>query len=190
MKRGKLIVFSGPSGSGKTTLVKSVLQQNLPIQFSISATSRNPREGEVNGKEYHFLTLEQFKKKIAKDEFVEYEEVYPKKFYGTLKSEVYRIWNNGNHVIFDIDVFGGLKIKNKFPEETLTIFIHPPNVETLEKRLENRKTEDESSLKERLSKVKLELKTASKFDFTVVNNKLDLTIKEAIEKVENFLALK
>ncbi len=189
MKRGKLIVFSGPSGSGKTTLVKSVLQKKMPIEFSVSATSRDPRGIEIDGREYYFLTLENFKKKIENDEFIEYEEVYPNKFYGTLKSEIYRIWNNGNHVIFDIDVFGGLKIKNKFQEETLTVFVQPQDIVALEKRLQKRETDDDSSLKERLSKAKLELETAPKFDFTIVNDNLELSIKAAITKVENFLGL-
>ena len=161
----------------------------MPIEFSISATSRNPRGIEINGKEYYFLTLEDFKKKIENDEFIEYEEVYPNTFYGTLKSELYRIWNNGNHIIFDIDVFGGLKIKNKFQEETLTVFVQPPDIETLEKRLQKRETDNDSSLKERLSKAKLELGTASKFDFIIINDKLDSSIKETVKKVKKFLSL-
>jgi len=187
LKKRKLIVFSGPSGSGKTTLVKLILQKKTGIEFSISATSRNPRGGEINGKEYYFLTLDEFKRKINGDQFVEYEEVYPNKFYGTLKSEVNRIWDNGHHVIFDIDVFGGLKIKNTFPKETISIFIQPPNLKTLEERLRKRKTDDESSLKERLLKAKQEIEIASKFDFIIINNKIEESCKSAIKRVEEFL---
>ena len=187
MKKRKLIVFSGPSGSGKTTLVKSILQKKISVEFSISATSRNPRGDEINGREYYFLNLKEFKNKIDDDQFVEYEEVYTNKFYGTLKSEVNRIWNNGNHVIFDIDVFGGLKIKNKFPKETIAIFVQPPDLKTLEKRLRKRKTDNDSSLKERLSKAELEIKSASKFDFIIINNEIEFSIKSAIKKVEEFL---
>ncbi len=187
MKKRKLIVFSGPSGSGKTTLVKSILQKKIGVEFSISATSRNPRGDEINGREYYFLNLKEFKNKIDDDQFVEYEEVYTNKFYGTLKSEVNRIWNNGNHVIFDIDVFGGLKIKNKFPKETIAIFVQPPDLKTLEKRLRKRKTDNDSSLKERLSKAELEMESASKFDFIIINNKIEFSIKSAIKKVEEFL---
>ena len=187
MKKRKLIVFSGPSGSGKTTLVKSILQKKISVEFSISATSRNPRGDEINGREYYFLNLKEFKNKIDDDQFVEYEEVYTNKFYGTLKSEVNRIWDNGNHVIFDIDVFGGLKIKNKFPKETIAIFVQPPDLKTLEKRLRKRKTDNDSSLKERLSKAELGIKSASKFDFIIINNEIEFSIKSAIKKVEEFL---
>ena len=187
MKKRKLIVFSGPSGSGKTTLVKSILQKKTGIEFSISATSRNPRGNEINEKDYYFLTPDEFKRKIENDQFVEYEEVYPNKFYGTLKSEVNRIWGNGCHVIFDIDVFGGLKIKNKFPDETIAIFVKPPNLKTLEERLRKRKTENESSLKERLLKAKMEIEIASKFDFIIVNKEIEKSIKSAIKKVDEFL---
>ena len=133
METGKLFVFSAPSGSGKTTLVRHLLLQNLPLGFSISATSRAPRGEEKNGKDYYFLSEEEFRQKIEEDAFIEYEEVYKGAFYGTLRSEVERLWAEGKNVLFDIDVIGGLNVKEQYPEETLAIFIQPPSLEELEK---------------------------------------------------------
>lgn len=132
---GKLFIFSAPSGSGKTTIVRTLLEKDLNLEFSISATSRSKRENETDGKDYYFLSADDFKEKIDKDEFVEWEEVYENRFYGTLKSELERIWNQGKHVIFDVDVVGGLNIKKKYPDKALSIFIMPPSIEELEKRL-------------------------------------------------------
>lgn len=187
MKKGKLIVFSAPSGSGKTTLVKALLQKNLPLSFSISATSRKPRAGEIDGKDYYFLSAEDFKDKIDREEFVEFEEVYADQYYGTLKSEIKRNWEAGKHVIFDIDVVGGLNIKSQYPEETLALFIQPPNKAVLEERLRSRGTESEAAMQERIAKAEKELEAAPKFDSIVINNDLDLAIKEVCEKAEHFL---
>ena len=150
---GKLIVFSAPSGAGKTTIVHHLLNQNLGLEFSISACSRSKRKNEINGKDYYFLSTEEFKHKISNNEFVEWEEVYHDNFYGTLKAELERIWNNGHHVIFDVDVIGGLNIKNSYPKETLAIFVQPPSVEELRSRLYKRSTDSQQNIEKRISKV-------------------------------------
>ena len=187
MKKGKLIVVSAPSGSGKTTLVQSLLSQNLPLSFSISATSRLPRGKEQDGVDYHFLELDDFKKKIEANAFIEYEEVYPEKFYGTLRSELEKKWSKGQHIIFDVDVVGGLNIKSQYPDQTLAIFIQPPGLEVLEKRLCTRGTESEALMQERLSKAKVEMESASKFDVVVVNDDLESAKKEFSDRVKAFL---
>jgi guanylate kinase len=188
MKNGKLIVFSAPSGSGKTTIVKHLLDvEKLNLAFSISATSREKRGEEVNGKDYYFLSLKDFKGKIKNDEFLEWEEVYRDNFYGTLKSEVERIWKAGKHVIFDIDVSGGLRIKRKFPEQTLAIFVKPPSIDELKIRLKKRKTESEDKINMRVAKASAELATAPLFDSIIENNDLNIALNEAEELVFNFL---
>lgn len=188
---GKLIVFSAPSGSGKTTLVRHLLKQKeLNLEFSISATSREVRGEEVDGKDYYFLSFEDFKKKIKNDEFLEWEEVYRDNFYGTLKSEIERIWSHGKHVIFDIDVSGGLRIKRKFPEETLAIFVKPPSIDELKIRLKNRKTESNDKINMRIAKASAELATAPLFDKIVVNDHLEHALEEAYKLVADFLDLK
>jgi guanylate kinase len=187
LKKGKLIVFSAPSGSGKTTLVKALLRKKLSLSFSISATSREPRVDEIDGKDYYFLSTEEFKDKIHREEFIEFEEVYTDKYYGTLKSEVERNWEAGKHVIFDIDVVGGLNIKSQYPEETLALFIQPPNKEVLEERLRSRGTDNEDAVHERIAKAEKELEAAPKFDSIIINDDLDLAIKEVCEKTEEFL---
>lgn len=190
MKQGKLIVFSAPSGSGKTTIVKHLLkQQELDLEFSISATSRAKRGEEVHGKDYYFLSFEDFKKKIKNDEFLEWEEVYRDNFYGTLKTEVERIWAKGKHVIFDIDVSGGLRIKRKFPEETLAIFVKPPSIDELKIRLKKRKTESDDKINMRIAKASAELATAPLFDKIVVNDDLDKALDEAYKLVSNYLGI-
>lgn len=188
MGSGKLIVFSAPSGSGKTTIVKHLLKQKeLNLEFSISATSRAKRGDEENGKDYYYLSTKAFKEKIKNDEFLEWEEVYPDNFYGTLKSEVERIWNNGKHVIFDIDVSGGLRIKRKFPDETLAVFVKPPSIDELKIRLKKRKTENADKINMRVAKASAELATAPLFDQVVINDDLNKALEESYELVEAFI---
>ena len=187
MKKGKLFVFSAPSGSGKTTLVKHLLTQNLPLGFSISATSRSSRGQEVEGVDYYFLSQEAFQKKIEEDAFVEYEEVYNGAFYGTLRSEVERLWAEGKHVLFDIDVVGGLNIKEQFPEETLAIFVQPPSLEELENRLRKRGTETEDKIQQRLDKSAKELIYSQDFDVILVNDNLNTAKQEVVRLVKQFL---
>lgn len=187
-KTGKLIVFSAPSGSGKTTIVRHLLGiEKLNLEFSISATSREKRGKEQDGTDYYFLTTEEFKKKIKNGEFLEWEEVYRDNFYGTLKSEVERIWTNGKHVIFDIDVSGGLRIKRKYPNETLAIFVKPPSIDELKIRLKKRKTESEDKINMRIAKASAELATAPLFDVIIVNDNLEKAFQEAETLVNNFL---
>ncbi len=188
MIKGKLIVFSAPSGSGKTTIVRHLLGiEKLNLEFSISATSRAPRGEEVDGKDYYFLSLKEFKNKIKTDEFLEWEEVYRDNFYGTLKSEVERIWAKGKHVIFDIDVVGGIDIKRIYPERTLSVFVKPPSIEELKIRLKKRSTESDDKINMRVAKASIELATAPQFDFIIENNELDVALKEAEELAHNFL---
>lgn len=188
MQQGKLIVFSAPSGSGKTTIVRHLLKQKeLNLEFSISATSREKRGNEEHGKDYYFLSFEDFKKKIKSDEFLEWEEVYRDNFYGTLKSEVERIWAMGKHVIFDIDVSGGLRIKRKYPEQTLAVFVKPPSIDELKIRLKKRSTESADKINMRVAKASAELATAPLFDAIVVNQDLEKALAESYTLVSNFL---
>lgn len=186
--KGKLIAFSAPSGSGKTTIVRHLLGiKDLNLEFSISATSREKRGTEVDGKDYYYLSLKEFKNKIKNDEFLEWEEVYRDNFYGTLKTEVERIWAMGKNVIFDIDVSGGLRIKRKFPEETLAIFVKPPSIDELKIRLKKRKTETEDKINMRVAKASAELATAPLFDVIVVNDDLEKALIQAEKLVSNFV---
>lgn len=181
---GKLIVFSAPSGSGKTTIVRHLLaQEELNLEFSISATSREPRGEEKEGVDYYFIDLKTFKNYIKADEFLEWEEVYRDTFYGTLWKEVQRIWALGKHVIFDIDVVGGLRIKKKFPDETLAVFVKPPSVDELKIRLKKRSTESEDKINMRIAKASVELATAPQFDHIILNDNLDKALAEAEELV-------
>ncbi|MBB3124390.1 guanylate kinase [Mesoflavibacter sabulilitoris] len=187
-KQGKLIVFSAPSGSGKTTIVRHLLKDdNLNLAFSISATSREKRGTEEHGKDYYFLSLKDFKQHIKDDNFLEWEEVYRDNFYGTLKSEVERLWALGKNVIFDIDVSGGLRIKRKFPEQTLAVFVKPPSIDELKIRLKKRKTESEDKINMRIAKASAELATAPLFDIIIENDNLDKALAEAENLVGTFV---
>ena len=184
--QGKLIIFSAPSGSGKSTIINYLLQQNLNLAFSISATSRQPRGNEKNGIEY-FLSPEDFKQKIANNEFLEYEEVYTDKFYGTLKSEIERLTNNGQNVIFDVDVKGGINIKKFYGERALSIFIQPPSIETLRKRLISRGTDAPEVIECRLAKAEYELSFAPQFDIVIINDNLQTAQEIATKKIRDFI---
>jgi guanylate kinase len=185
---GKVIIISAPSGAGKTTIVKHLLAiEKFHLAFSISACTRNPRDGEINGRDYHFLSVDQFKGLIDDNAFVEWEEVYKNNYYGTLNSEVDRIWKNGHHVLFDVDVRGGVNLKSKYKENALALFVMPPSVEVLEQRLRLRGTESEEKIRNRVNKARLELKFSGKFDEIVVNDDLSITLQETEKLVEAFL---
>ena len=189
MQKGKLLVFSAPSGSGKTTIVRHLLAQpDLNLEFSISCTTREPRGEEVHGTDYYFISWDEFKRHIKAEDFVEWEEVYTDNFYGTLKAEVERIWALGKHVIFDIDVAGGLRIKHKFPNETLAVFVKPPSVDELKRRLKQRSTESEDKINMRIAKASVELATAPQFDTIIKNYDLDVAKEEAYQLVKNFIS--
>ncbi|GAA4051844.1 guanylate kinase [Flavobacterium chungnamense] len=189
MNKGKLLVFSAPSGSGKTTIVRHLLEQeDLNLEFSISCATREPRGQEVDGKDYYFISWEEFKKHIKAEEFVEWEEVYTNNYYGTLKSEVERIWAKGKNVIFDIDVSGGLRIKSKFPQETLAVFVKPPSVDELKRRLKQRSTESDEKINMRIAKAHVELATAPQFDKIIKNYDLDVAKAEAYDLVKEFIS--
>ena len=183
----KAIIFSAPSGAGKTTIVKSLLANKLPLSFSISACSRQKRENEINGKDYHFLSIKDFKQKINEQAFIEWEEVYENNYYGTLKSEIERIWNDKKHVVFDVDVVGGLNLKKHFGNNALAIFIQPPSMDVLIERLRNRATESEASLNKRIDKAKHEMTYSTSFDSIIINDQLEETIKVAEKKIKDFL---
>lgn len=188
MKGGKLIIFSAPSGSGKTTIVRYLLQQpELNLAFSVSATSRQRRGKEKQGEHYYFMNVSEFKKHIRDDDFLEWEEVYRDNFYGTLKSEVERLWAEGKNVIFDIDVVGGLRIKKKYPKETLAVFVKPPSVDELKIRLKKRSTESDDKINMRIAKASVELATAPQFDEIINNHDLETALKEAQDLVADFV---
>ncbi len=184
----KLIVFSAPSGAGKTTLVRHLLKQkDLNLAFSISAASREARNGETDGKDYYFLGIKEFKNRIKNDEFLEFEEVYRDQFYGTLKAEVERLWALGKHVIFDIDVVGGLRLKKKFPERTIAVFVKPPSINELQIRLKKRKTETHEKIAMRVAKASTEMATAPQFDVIIENVDLKAAKEEAYRVVKEFI---
>lgn len=188
--QGKLFVFSAPSGSGKTTIVRHLLaQEKFNLEFSISATSREARGEEIHEKDYYFISLKDFKQHIKGEDFLEWEEVYRDNFYGTLKSEVERIWAKKKHVIFDIDVAGGLRIKKKFPDKTLAVFVKPPSIDELKIRLKKRKTENDEKINMRIAKASIELATAPQFDKIIKNYDLDIALKEAELLVGDYLGL-
>ncbi|HIX85699.1 MAG TPA: guanylate kinase [Candidatus Parabacteroides intestinigallinarum] len=184
---GKLIIFSAPSGSGKSTIINYLLKQGLRLRFSISATSRAPRGTERDGVEYYFLTPDEFRARITRGDFLEYEEVYQDKYYGTLKSEVERILAEGDNVIFDVDVVGGCNIKAFYGDRALSIFIQPPSVEELRRRLENRGTDAPEVIESRVAKAEYELGFAKRFDKVIVNERLETAQEEALETIRTFL---
>lgn len=185
--KGKLIVITAPSGAGKTTIVRHLIKTFDFLGFSISATTRKKRRKEKHGRDYYFMSVDEFKEQRRKRKFLEWEEVYENQFYGTLKSEATRLWEEGKHVIFDVDVKGAKEIKKKFPEETLAIFIKPPSVEILFERLRNRKTEDEAALKKRFARSKRELRYEQRFDKVLVNDDLEIAFKDAEGMILDFI---
>lgn len=191
MTQGKCIIFSAPSGAGKTSIVRHLLHNtNLPLGFSVSATSRAPRPHEIDGQDYYFLTVDQFRNKILADEFVEWEEVYEAHFYGTLKSEMERIWSQNQVVVFDVDVIGGLNLKEYFGNAALAIFVQAPSLAILEERLRGRKTETEERIQMRIAKAQKEMETAPKFDDTIVNDDLKKAFTQAASLISKFISSK
>lgn len=184
---GKAIIFSAPSGAGKTTVVHHLLKNNPLLEFSVSACSRPKRPGEEDGKDYYFLSVPEFKEHIANGDFLEWEEVYTDNFYGTLRSEIERIWSKGHHVIFDVDVVGGMNLKKHFGKKALSIFVKAPSIEHLEKRLRTRSTETEESIARRMGKAAIEMEYASQFDHVLLNDDLSRALKEAEIVVGEFL---
>jgi len=185
--QGKLIIISAPSGAGKTTILKHLLKQGLNLEFSVSACSREKRINEINGKDYFFITADEFKQKIINNEFLEWEEVYKDHFYGTLKSEVERMTSEGKNVIFDVDVIGGINIKKNYVKESLAIFIMPPSIEELKKRLINRSTDSIENINKRVAKAKKEIEFADKFDKIIINDNLEITLNEITQVIKNFI---
>jgi guanylate kinase len=184
---GKLIIFSAPSGSGKTTIVKHLLKKGFNLEFSISACNRPPRGQEIHKKDYYFLSTDDFKERISRNEFIEWEEVYTDRFYGTLKSEVERIWKKGNHVLFDVDVVGGINIKKQFGDKALAVFVMPPSIDVLRERLTGRATDNEEEIEKRLAKAEEELRYARQFDHIILNDDLVLAQEEAENILTTFL---
>jgi len=185
--KGKLVIFSAPSGAGKTTIVKHLLNGDFQLEFSISATSRPPRGTEQNGVDYYFLSADEFRKKIEEEAFLEWEEVYPDLYYGTLKSEVDRIWRKGKNVVFDVDVVGGCNIKEFYGNQALSIFVQPPSIDELRNRLMARSTDSEEVIATRISKAEYELTFASRFDVIIVNDVLAEALVKAEQVLTNFL---
>lgn len=185
--QGKAIILSAPSGAGKTTIVHHLLGQALNLAFSVSACSRPMRSHEKNGVDYHFLSVGEFRRRIEQNDFVEWEEVYPDMYYGTLRSEVERIWQRGEHVIFDVDVKGGINLKKAFGDKALSIFVQPPSIEALEARLRSRGTETEETLNRRIGKARKELEDAIHFDVVLLNDDLPTALRQATETVQTFL---
>ncbi|OFY38981.1 MAG: guanylate kinase [Bacteroidetes bacterium RBG_13_44_24] len=185
--KGKLVIISAPSGAGKSTIIRHLLESGLNLEFSVSATTRLPRGKEKNGREYYFFSLEEFRKGIDDECFIEWEEVYKDQFYGTMKSEIKRIWDNGNHVLFDVDVKGGINLKNIFKHDAISIFIMPPSIKELEKRLRNRGTDDSQKIKMRVAKAEQEMRLADQFDNIIINDSLEQAENEVYELVNGFL---
>ncbi|NMD00440.1 MAG: guanylate kinase [Bacteroidales bacterium] len=183
----KVVIISAPSGAGKTTIVKNLLEQFPQLEFSVSACSRPQREGEKNGIDYYFISVQEFQQKINENKFIEWEEVYPNRYYGTLKEEIERIWNKNHIVLFDVDVKGGINLKKIFQNNAISIFISPPSIEILKERLINRGTENEESLKMRVEKAAYEMTFAKQFDYIVVNDNLSIAIEEIKEIVKSYI---
>ena len=188
MDNRKAILFSAPSGSGKTTIIKQLSKRYDCFEFSISATSRSPREGEKDGVDYYYISYDDFKARAAKGDFLEWEEVYQGLCYGTLKSEIDRIWDNGHVIVFDVDVMGGKNLKRYFGDAALSIFVKPPSIEVLEQRLRNRGTETEEAIRKRLGRAELELQEGSSFDVTIVNDDLQNAIEDTVKVIDKFLS--
>lgn len=184
---GKLVIFSAPSGAGKTTLVHAVMDAGFNLEFSVSACSRGKRANETDGKDYYFIGIEGFRRKIEDGAFLEWEEVYKDHYYGTLKSEVDRILQNGRNVIFDVDVYGGINIKKQYGNRALAIFVMPPDIKTLEERLRKRSTDTDENIRKRLDKARHEIGKSGEFDLVIVNDVLDTAIREAVSAVSEFL---
>lgn len=187
---GKLVIISGPSGTGKTSIVKHLLDSGLNLAFSVSATTRTPRTNEKNGADYHFLGTDEFRRKVVAGEFAEWEEVYENLLYGTLKSEIERIWASGCHVLFDVDVKGAINLKKSYGNKALAMFIMPPSIEDLEKRLVLRASETPEKIKMRVMKAEAEIKLSSQFDTIIINKNLDAAREEVLNKVSSFLSVK
>ncbi len=189
MKKGKVLIFSAPSGSGKTTIIKHLLNLDFNLHFSISATNRQPRGKEIHGKDYFFLSTEEFQAKIKNQDFLEWEEVYEGRYYGSLKSVVNTKLEQGQNVIFDVDVVGGVNIKKHYQNDALSVFVQTPDLGTLEKRLRSRNTDNETEIKKRLEKAAWEMGFAPKFDYILINNTLEAALNEAEQLVKKFLEL-
>jgi guanylate kinase len=187
MEKRKVFIFSAPSGSGKTTIVKALLDAGFPFAFSISATSRTARKNETHGQDYYFVSPEEFKRKVANDNFIEWEEVYENISYGTLKSEIERIFEKGKYPIFDVDVVGGLSLKKYFGDDALAVFVQAPSVEIIEERLRNRSTDDEESIQKRLAKSAHEMTFAPQFDTIIVNDNLEKAVEETKKQIQYFI---
>lgn len=188
MKGGKIIIISAPSGCGKSTIIKALMAKGeIDMQFSVSATSRQPRAGETSGKDYFFMSEDEFRQAIADDAFVEYEEVYPGRFYGTLKSEIERICSEGHNVVLDIDVKGGVNVKSLYGDKAISIFIMPPSIDSLRQRLTGRATDSDKVIEERVGRAAFELTFAPQYDVTVVNDDLDKAINDTSDTIKNFL---
>jgi len=183
----KLIIFSAPSGSGKTTIVQALMNRIQSLAFSVSATTRSPRRNELYGIDYYFLTSDEFKKKVENNEFAEWEEVYENRFYGTLKSEILRLWAEGKHVVFDVDVLGGIHLKELYKNKALSVFVQAPSIEALRERLVSRATDSDAEIEKRIEKATYEMSFENKFDVVIINSQLDKAIEDAYQKVTAFL---
>jgi len=187
LMKGKLVIISAPSGAGKSTMIRHLLDRGINLEFSISATTRAPRGREKNGNEYYFLSVNDFRERVENGDFIEWEEVYKDQLYGTLKSEINRIWSHGNHVLFDVDVKGGINLKDIFKHDAISIFIMPPSIDELEKRLQRRATDNPEKIKMRVAKAEEEMKLANQFDNIVINERLEQAENDVYRIVKSFI---